>query len=101
MGQINITRGIGIKWREYGKGKSPRNKKEIKEILSEITEIPEKDLKEDADFMKDLGIDSMMDLEITACIEKKYKIVIPEEEIPNLGSLRDVYEMVGRLLLSK
>jgi len=57
-------------------------KKEVKAKVAEIAEIPEEKLTEDAKFVEDLGVDSMMALEIVASIEKKYKVVVPEEDIP-------------------
>lgn len=72
-------------------------KQEIKTLVSEITEIPEEELKEDASFFEDLGVDSMMALEIVASIEKKYKLVIPEEKIPTIRSLEDVYRLFDEL----
>ncbi len=69
-------------------------KYQIKQIVSSITEIPPKDLKDDADFTRDLGIDSMMALEIVASIEKKYRITIPEEKIPEITSLNKIYAFI-------
>ncbi|MFH1460740.1 MAG: acyl carrier protein [Candidatus Omnitrophota bacterium] len=74
-------------------------KKEVKTLVSEITELPEEDLKENAQFIEDLDVDSMMALEIVASIEKKYKISIPEEEIPNLGSLNKIYDLLQKKLV--
>jgi len=76
-------------------------KEEIKKIVSEVSEVPQEQLKEDARFVEDLGIDSMMALEIVANIEKKYKVVIPEEEIPKIRSLKDVYNIMEKLLKTK
>lgn len=73
-------------------------KQEIKALVSDITEIPVTDLKEDAEFVKDLGIDSMMALEIVASVEKKYKLAIPEEKISTIRSLQDVYGLLEELL---
>lgn len=73
-------------------------KKDVKRIISEITEVPEDELKEDADFTSELGIDSMMALEMVAAIEKKYKIVIPEEDIPNIRSLKNIYSILEKSL---
>ncbi|MFH1767900.1 MAG: acyl carrier protein [Candidatus Omnitrophota bacterium] len=72
-------------------------KKEIKTIISEISEIPEEELKDGAKFIEDLGIDSMMALEMVAAIEKKYRISIPEQEIPNMRSLENIYEILERI----
>jgi acyl carrier protein len=72
-------------------------REEIKKMVSDIAEKPIEEIKDDARFAEDLGIDSMMALEIVATIEKKYKIVIPEEEIPNIRSLHNVYDLLERL----
>ncbi len=72
-------------------------KAEIKKLVSDISEIPQDQIKEDARFAEDLGIDSMMALEIVASIEKKYKIVIPEEKIPTIRSLNNVYQLLAEL----
>ena len=73
-------------------------KKEVKKSISGITEIPEADIKEDAGFIEDLGMDSMMALEIIASIEKKYKLVVPEKDIPSLRTLNDIYTLLEKLL---
>ncbi len=70
-------------------------KKEIRKMVAEIAETPEEDIKNDSNFVEDLGMDSMMALEIVASIEKKYKIRIPEEEIMKIESLRDVFAVIG------
>ncbi len=73
-------------------------KEELKQLISEITEIPPEQIKDDSRFAEDLGIDSMMALEIVATIEKKYKVVIPEAEIPNIRSLQNIYELLSKHL---
>lgn len=73
-------------------------KKEVKTKVSEITEIPEERLKEDARFVEDLGVDSMMALEIVASIEKKYKIAIREEDIPKISNLKGIYELLEKAM---
>jgi len=76
-------------------------KKEIKKLVSEIAEVSEEDLKEDAMFTEDLGIDSMMALEIIASLEKKYKLIIPEEKIPTIRSLKNVYDLLEEVYLKE
>ncbi len=72
-------------------------RKEIRELAAEVTETEPDELKDDVEFV-DLGIDSMMALELAAAVEKKYKVVIPEEEIPKLRSLKNVYDLIETLL---
>ena len=80
------------------KGEFESVKKKAKKIISEIAEIPESELKDDARFIEDLGIDSMMALEMVAAIEKKFKITVPEEEIPNIHSLNSIYDILEKNL---
>lgn len=73
------------------------HEQEVKKMISEITEVPEEDLTPDADFFNDLGIDSLKAIEIVAAFEKKYRIVIPENDIPNIRNLRQVLKYTKRL----
>jgi acyl carrier protein len=72
-------------------------KKDVKSLIAEISEISVDNLGDDARFFEDLGIDSMRALEIVASIEKKYKLIIPEEDIPKIRSLRSIYDLLDRI----
>ncbi len=77
---------------------SEKIKEEIRQIIVKIAEIPEKKITDKARFVEDLGMDSMMALEFVASIEKKYKISVPEGEIPKIQSLQDIYGILkGKL----
>ena len=71
---------------------------DIRELVAEILEIEPDEINPNADFVKDLGMDSMMALEILAAIEKKYRIVIPEETLPKFTSLNKTTEIVSQIL---
>ncbi|MEW6408783.1 MAG: acyl carrier protein [Nitrospirota bacterium] len=70
---------------------------EIKKLVSDITEVPPEKLKPDADFFKDLGVDSLKAIEIVAAFEKKYRVIIPEKDIPNIRSIRQIIEYTKNL----
>ena len=57
--------------------------------------------KRDADFFKDLEIDSLLALEILALIEKKFKVQIPEEKLVDITSLNATIEMTRSTLEGK
>ena len=75
----------------YTGGMADALKDELREIITEVTEI--EDIPEETPFA-DLGIDSMMAIEIVADVEKKYDITISEEELAELTHLRAVYDKV-------
>ena len=74
--------------------------KEVTAIVAEVTELEESEIweKRDADFFKELEIDSLLALEILALIEKKYKIQIPEEKLVDITSLNATIGMTKSVL---
>ncbi|WP_052339684.1 acyl carrier protein [Gorillibacterium massiliense] len=68
----------------------------LRTIVEEVAEMD--DIPEDADFNDDLGIDSMLAIEILARIEKKMKISVPESGLIEMHSLNDAYRIVGNIL---
>ena len=74
--------------------------KDITAIVAEVTELEENEIweKRDADFFKDLEIDSLLALEILALIEKKFKVQIPEEKLVDITSLNATIEMTRSTL---
>jgi acyl carrier protein len=70
---------------------SDKLKDELRQIIAEVTEV--EDIPEDTPFA-DLGIDSMMAIEIVADVEKAYDVTIAEEELEELINLQAVYDKV-------
>ena len=71
---------------------------EIKEIIAQILETEPEKITPEARFVEDLGMDSMMALEILAAIEKKYRIALPEENLMKLTSLNDVVSITKQFI---
>jgi len=74
---------------------------DIRALVAEILEIKPEDITPDAHFVKDLGMDSMMALEILASVEKKYRITIPEEALPKFTDLKTTAGIVQSILTKK
>jgi acyl carrier protein len=74
-----------------GETMSDTLKEELRQIIAEVAEID--DVPDDKPF-KDLGIDSMMAIEIVADVERTYKLSIPEDELQQLTNLNAVYDKV-------
>ncbi len=72
--------------------------KELKAIIAEIVEIDEASITPEAGFVDDLGMDSMMALEILASIEKKYKLKVPEEYLGKISDLKSLIEMTKKFI---
>ena len=65
---------------------------EITEMVSEILEVPVEKLTPEIDFFKDLNVDSLKAIEIVAAFEKKYRIIVPEDDIPKIRNLGQLIE---------
>ena len=63
---------------------------EIRQLVADILEVEPQTIDPEAKLVEDLGMDSMMALEIVASIEKKYKIKLPEQELRNVTTLNRI-----------
>lgn len=75
--------------------------KEIRAIVAEILEVDENKIRSDAKFVEELGMDSMMALEILASVEKKYKIKISEEYLTKVTSINSMVEIAQKIISGK
>lgn len=70
-------------------------KEQLREIIAEVTEVD--DIPDDTPFA-DLGIDSMMAIEIVAEVERTFKLQIPEDELNELTNFNAVLAKVNEKL---
>jgi acyl carrier protein len=70
-------------------------KEKLRAIVAEVSEI---DQIPDQTPFADLGIDSMMALEIVAEVERTYKVSVPEDELKGLTNFQSVYDLFARKL---
>lgn len=69
---------------------------ELKGIIAEIIEID--DFNDDDNFVADLGVDSMLALEIVARIEKRYRVRIPEDRFAEMQTLNSVVHLITDIM---
>jgi acyl carrier protein len=67
------------------------------EIVADIAELEIDEVSPEAT-LEDLGVDSLGGLRIVAAVEKKYKLVIDEQEIMKIRTMPDVFSLVERHL---
>jgi acyl carrier protein len=75
--------------------------KEIIDIASDVSGFDPEEISLDTHFYNDLEIDSIKAIEITVAIEKKYKISVRDEDVPNITTVRHAVELVNKLLKEK
>lgn len=72
--------------------------RELREIIAKVVEIEPDKITLTASFVEDLGMDSMMALEILASMEKRYKIQIPEDKLGKLQNLQEAMNLTREYL---
>ncbi len=75
--------------------------KEIVAIISDVSGFDEEEITPDKNFFKDLEIDSIKAIEITVAIEKKFKISVRDEDVPNITTVKQAVELVNKLIAEK
>lgn len=71
------------------------NTEELRDLVAGVLDVDSSAVTDDADFVKDLNVDSLMALEVMVALEKKYKIELDEEELKNISSFAQVRELVS------
>ncbi len=74
---------------------------EIKGIVVEIIEVEPEEVTAEADFVEELGMDSMQALEIMAAIEKKYKVQIPEDYLGKIVNFSSLLKISNEIINGK
>lgn len=77
---------------------TPNLKEELRALIAEIAEKDE--IPDDALF-KDLGIDSMMGVEIVAAIERQYKVKFEDAELAEVTTLERSCELLRRKIAAR
>ncbi|MFA6142332.1 MAG: acyl carrier protein [Candidatus Omnitrophota bacterium] len=80
---------------------SKQLEQELRGLVAEIVEVDPAKITPEARFVEDLGMDSMMALEILASAEKKYKIKISEEYLTKVTDLNNITEIIRKLVEKK
>ena len=68
----------------------------VKEIIMDTINCSVDNITLEANLKDDLGIDSLDSMELMMAVEDAYGITVPEEELPNLTSVKAIVEYVDK-----
>jgi acyl carrier protein len=74
---------------------------EIKSLVSKVIKIPEEKIDVNANIFTELGVDSLLGVEIFASLDKKYGLDVPEEKLKDINTLNDIINLVREMLPRK
>jgi acyl carrier protein len=67
---------------------------ELRALVADALELPVTDITDDADFVEDLEVDSLISLEIAIRIEERYGIKVSDDDMSSISSFRQVCGLV-------
>jgi acyl carrier protein len=72
----------------------------VTEVVAEVSEKPAEELwaQRDSHLFEEVGLDSLLALEIVATLERKYRIEVPEERIVDVTTLSAAIDLVKTML---
>lgn len=70
----------------------------VKQIISNVTNIPAADIAETASFTRDLDLDSLSLLEIGVDVDYEFQLGLSEERMRRLDSVNDTVALVEERL---
>jgi acyl carrier protein len=73
-------------------------REEVKRLIAELTERDMSEITDTALFQEDLGVDSLMAIEVMVALDKRYKIDIPEAEFNKIKNVDDSVAVVMKHL---
>ncbi len=73
----------------------------IRTIVADISGAEENAITMETKFVEDLEIDSIKAIEIAVAIEKKFKVSVRDEDVPNILTMRQAVDLVTKMLAQK
>jgi acyl carrier protein len=66
----------------------------IRNIIVEQLDVPETDITPEADFIDDLGADSLDIVELVMAMEETFDVEIPDEDAEHIRKVQDAYNYI-------
>jgi len=72
----------------------------LSEIIDEIAGVPADEVTAEKTFVDDLDIDSLSMVEIAVAAQDRFGVEIPDDQLKDLKTVKDVIDYVGRASVS-
>lgn len=71
------------------------DKEELRSIVAQVLDVDAAEITDDAKFVDDLEVDSLLALEIVVVLEKKYGVKLPESDLRRIITLQSAYDLLA------
>lgn len=76
-------------------------RQKIKEIISNVTNLPVDEIPDDARFREDLDLDSLSLLEIGVDVDYEFRLGLPDEQLQRIGGLDDAVALALQIIAER
>lgn len=76
-------------------------RQKIKEIISNVTNLPVDQIPDGARFREDLDLDSLSLLEIGVDVDYEFRLGLPDEQLQRIGGLDDAVALALQILAER
>jgi len=74
------------------------DKENLRATVAEVLDVDETSVTDEAQFTDELGVDSLMALEVMVVLEKKYSVKLAEDELRKVSCLQKAYDLLAEKL---
>ncbi|GBD98531.1 acyl carrier protein [bacterium BMS3Abin07] len=75
--------------------------KEVVSIIADVSGYEEEEIKPESNMAEELEVDSIKAIEITVALEKKFKVSVRDEDIPNITTVQQAVDTIKKLIDGK
>lgn len=74
------------------------DREELRQTVADVLDVPVEELTDEALFAEDLGVDSLMALEVMVVLERRYQVKLDESQLKEVTTLNRVHELLAEQL---
>ncbi|RJQ75855.1 acyl carrier protein [Amycolatopsis panacis] len=71
---------------------------EVRELVADVLEVEVDSITPEVDFVRDLGVDSLLAMELAVTLERSYQVRIESHEIAEVRTMPDISALLNRKL---
>lgn len=68
---------------------------ELRALVADVLDVEPEAVTDDVSFVDDLGVDSLVALELAVSLERRYRIKIESTDITDVQTMRDVVDLLA------
>lgn len=72
--------------------------KRVKKVIATVLKTSEENIRDNANFIFDLGADSLQSVELVAAFEEEFQVELPEDKALEVQTVSDAVEFISQYI---